>query len=151
MTSIVAFDPGVTGGMAWLIDAELRRVEPMPVFDSRVDGRSVADFIADCKPDIVVVELTQPMPKNGCIAGFKLGYNTGVLEGVISTLRHPIVRMTPSVWKKEMGLLKKDKQASLLLAKETWPLYHYTFKHAKQDGLAEAALIGLAYYKRSYR
>lgn len=138
---IVGVDPGVTGGLALLWHGDLTVVEPMPVHDGRVDGLGVSELLVDWQPDIVYLEATQPMPKNGSIASFSLGYNTGVVAGVVQSLGLPLHRVRPAEWKRNQGLIGKDKTASRGLARELFPRLAHCFKLVKQDGLAEAALI----------
>lgn len=150
MSHIVGVDPGVTGAIA-LMDARgyLFWVADMPVHDSRVDGAAVAELL-DLTDTVCVVENTQPMPKNGSISSFKLGMATGVVLGCIQTLRHPLVRVRPQAWKKTMGLIGKDKDASRGLARELWPHMADEFKLKKHDGRAEAALIAESHRRTAH-
>jgi crossover junction endodeoxyribonuclease RuvC len=154
MSFIIGIDPGVSGAIALLHGrGELVSVHDMPVHDSRVDGRAVAAHIGVKNPMVkmtCVVENTQPMPKNGSVASFKLGMATGVVLGCIQTLQHPLVRIRPQEWKKTMGLIKKDKNASRGLARELWPHLADEFKLVKHDGRAEAALIAEAYRRTEH-
>lgn len=156
MSYIIGVDPGVTGAIALMNGAgDLIQVWDMPVHDSRVDGAEVARIIG-AGPDpsfqtlTCVVENTQPMPKNGSVPSFKLGLATGVVLGCIQTLRHPLVRVRPQDWKKTMGLIRKDKDASRGLARELWPHMADEFKLKKHDGRAEAALIAEAYRRTNH-
>jgi len=138
---IVGIDPGVTGGLAVIHDGQLAGVEPMPVHDSRADGWAIDAMLTDWEPDVVFLENTQPMPKNGSIASFSLGLNTGIIVGVVQANHFSLVRVRPVDWKRKMGLTGKDKSASRGLATELFPDYANSFKKVSQDGLAEAALI----------
>lgn len=147
---VVGIDPGVTGGIAWLhteITGGLCQAEPMPVLDKRVQANQIADLLKEHPPDVIVIEDLHAMPR-GSIASFSLGYSMGVAVATAQTLRHPLIRMRPTEWKKIMGLTKKDKSASLLLATELWPNWQKTFALKKNDGLAEAALIAEAYRRK---
>lgn len=141
MTTIVGIDPGITGGIACIHNGKLADVEPMPVHDSRVDGAAIDHLLTIWEPDAVYVEDTQAMPKNGSIASFSLGLNTGILIGVIQANAFRLVRVKPQLWKKRMGLSGKDKTASRGLATELFPDFAQRFKLVKNDGLAEACLI----------
>jgi crossover junction endodeoxyribonuclease RuvC len=142
---VVGIDPGVTGGLAVLDGGQLVTVCGMPVFDGRCSGSILADLLRTMDPDEVVVEKTQPMPKNGSIASFSLGMNTGIIFGVVETLTYPLTKIRPVDWKRTNGLVGKDKKASRALAMELWPKYREQFRLAKDDGKAEAALIARAY------
>lgn len=143
--AVIGVDPGVTGALAVLIDGRLVAVFDMPVNESQADPRAIADMITavteHAEIAAVVVEKTQPMPKNGSIASFKLGFNTGVVIGVVQTLQHPLRRVPPAEWKRGSGLIGKTKAASRGLATELYPGFAEQFRLVKHDGRAEAALI----------
>jgi crossover junction endodeoxyribonuclease RuvC len=142
---VVGIDPGVTGGIACIEDGQLIVSCRMPVYDSRCSGSILADILRGLQPDMIAVEKTQPMPKNGSIASFSLGMNTGIIFGVVETLGHPLTKIRPVDWKRSNGLIGKDKNASRALAMELWPDQREQFRLAKDDGKAEAALIARSY------
>lgn len=142
---IVGIDPGITGGIACLEAGKLTGLVTMPVADGWCSGYDLQDILRLLHPDIVVVEKTQAMPKNGSIASFSLGMNTGIIYGVVETLGYPLTKMRPIDWKRANGLVGKDKKASRALATELWPEWKASFKLVKNDGVAEAALIARAY------
>ena len=141
MSTIVGIDPGVTGGLACIYDGKLAAVEPMPVYSGRADGMGIDQLLSEWEPDAVYLEDTQPMPKNGSIATFSLGLNTGIIIGAVQANEFRLVRVKPQLWKKRMGLTGKDKNASRGLARELFPEFANKFILVKSDGLAEAALI----------
>jgi Holliday junction resolvasome RuvABC endonuclease subunit len=138
---IVGVDPGVTGGLACIRHGTLDNVQPMPVYNGRADGMAIDEMLTDWEPDAVYLEDTQPMPKNGSIASFSLGLNTGIVVGAVTANHFKLVRVKPQAWKKKMGLTGKDKNASRGLARELFPQFAEHFKLVKNDGLAEACLI----------
>lgn len=142
--NIVGIDPGLTGAMASLVDGKLYDVVPMPVISKKVQGNQLADVLRAWEPDVVVVEDLHAMPR-GSIASFSLGWSTGVAVSVVQTLRYPLVMLRASEWKKAMGLIGKDKDASRLLATEMWPSHAEKFKRKRDDGMAEACLIAEAH------
>ncbi len=141
MSTIAGIDPGITGGLAVIHNGKLAGVHPMPVHDSRADGHEIDEILTEWEPDAVYVEHTQAMPKNGSIASYSLGLNTGIVLGVIQANGFRMVRVRPQEWKKKMGLTGKDKNASRGLATELFPEFASSFKLVKSDGLAEACLI----------
>ena len=141
MSKIVGIDPGITGGIALLDNGELDAVEDMPVFDGRADGGAIADHFLAWEPTMVVIENTQPMPKNGSIASFSLGLNTGIVIGVVQAMGIPLHRVRPVTWKRAMHLHGKNKSASRGLANELYPAWRESFRLVKHDGRAEAVLI----------
>ena len=138
---ILGVDPGVTGALALLEGGELTHVIDMPIYASRVQGGTLADIIREADPHYVVVEDTHPMPKNGSIASFKLGLNTGAVGGVVQALGHPLVRVRPMLWKKRNGLINQPKDASRGLVQELYPDMAHYFKRVKDQGRADAVLI----------
>jgi len=141
MSVIVGIDPGVTGGLAVIYDGKLAGVEPMPIHAGRADGMGIDEILVAWEPDHVYLEDTQPMPKNGSIATFSLGLNTGIVIGAVQANQFALHRVKPQEWKKKMGLTGKDKNASRGLARELFPEFADKFKLVKNDGLAEACLI----------
>lgn len=142
--AVVGVDPGITGAIAVIIDGRLMTIFDMPMNEGRCDGSAVADMfesVALGHETHVVVEDTQPMPRNGSIASFKLGLNTGIVLGAAQAMRLPLRRVRPADWKRGQGLLGKTKNASRGLASELYPDFANQFRLVKNDGRAEAALI----------
>ena len=144
MTRIVGIDPGKTGALALIANGHLAAVYDMPVFDGEVFGAGVRDVLAQLQPELIVIEDVHCNGKNGSMANWSLGYSKGVVMGVVGSLSHPLVRISPQEWKKLNGLTGKDKEASRRLASELWPKQAPLFKRVKDDGRAEAALIARA-------
>lgn len=145
MTRVVGIDPGITGGVACIDDGRLSHAVAMPVYNGLTSALDLCEILTNMQPDVVAVEKTQAMPKNGSVASFSLGMNTGIVHGVIGTLGHPLVMIRPVDWKRANGLVGKDKNASRGLASSLWPYKAAAFKRVKDDGVAEAALIARAY------
>jgi Holliday junction resolvasome RuvABC endonuclease subunit len=153
MTRIMSIDPGVSGALALICNGHLWHVEDMPLQagGSTVSGRGVADFIKAWNPDIVVMEAVHCNGQNGSKANWSLGHAKGTVEGVVESLRHPLVMMSPQEWKKLAGLTGKTKNDSRALAQALWPQHYDKFKRVKDDGRAEAALIGRSYVMKMVR
>jgi crossover junction endodeoxyribonuclease RuvC len=139
--NIVGIDPGVTGALAWMFHGNLMRVDDMPINASRANGAEIAEWLRHIGPHVVYLEWTQPMPKNGSIASYSLGLNSGIIIGVVQALGISLERVRPAVWKTAMGLRGKPKSASRGMATELWPEFATMFRRVKDDGRAEAALI----------
>lgn len=138
---IVGVDPGVTGAIAVVENGKLVGVHDMPIYGGRVAGIEFAELIREADPAYVVVEDTHPMPKNGSIASFKLGLNTGICCGVVQALSHPLIRVRPMLWKKRNGLINQPKDAARGLVQELYPEMAHYFKRVKDQGRADAVLI----------
>ena len=81
------------------------------------------------------------MPKNGSIASYSLGLNSGIVIGVVQAMGFALERVRPDAWKLAMGLRGKPKSASRGMATELLPSFADQFRRVKDDGRAEAALI----------
>lgn len=147
MSFIIGVDPGLNGAFA-LLDSygELLRVEDMPVMGGTVSAHSVADLLFDWSIDNVdttcVIEDVHSMPKQGVASSFGFGRSKGVVEGAAAAEHMRIVYVSPAKWKRDMKVTKL-KGSSRNLAINRWPKHRDLFKRVKDDGRAEAALIGL--------
>lgn len=73
----------------------------------------------------------------------QLGLASGLVRGALAALRVPVVLLDPAIWKRRAGVTA-DKASSLEMARSTWPDMAALFRRKRDDGRAEAALIGLA-------
>lgn len=159
---ILGIDPGVSGALAVLHDdGTLADVWDMPTVGvmvgrtkrNRISAPVLASQIAlwgrKAGRLCAIVEAVQPMPRDGCVQSFGLGYSKGTIEGVLAALSVPYGMATPAVWKRAMGL-PADKGAARLMAQRTWPSRAEDFARVKDDGRAEAALLAL-YAQRAQR
>jgi crossover junction endodeoxyribonuclease RuvC len=138
---IVGIDPGVTGALAVHENGVLTNVEDLPVLDGRIDGKALSDLLIDVSAHAIYLENTQPMPKNGSIASYSLGLNTGIIIGVVQSLSHPLVRVRPSTWKAKMAVSRLDKNGVRGVVRELYPQWADTFKRVMDHNRAEAVLI----------
>ena len=139
---VIGIDPGMTGAIATFEHGRLVGVWDMPVLAGRVDGGALYSQYIGGDEAVIYMENTQPMPRNGNIASFKLGLNTGIAIGAIESLQHPLVRVPPGVWKRAAGLIGKPKDAARGLCIELYPLMAEQFRLVKHHGRADATLIG---------
>ena len=84
------------------------------------------------------------MPKQGVASSFKFGVSKGVIIGILVALDIPTSYVTPTVWKKGMGL-NADKERSRKAALDRWPLSKELFRLKKHADRAEAALIAVSH------
>ena len=90
----------------------------------------------------VFLEKVSAMPGQGVTGMFRFGQNLGQWQGLLSGLQLPYTMVTPQAWKKQAGLIKSPKGASIILARQLWPENSEDFKYKTADeGRAEAALI----------
>lgn len=138
---VLGVDCGVTGALAfyWPQFPQQITVEDMPRVGKDIDVTTLAQRIAQMRPDVAVVEAVHAMPKNGSIAGFKLGMAYGAVRGAIAAAGIPLYLIAASKWKRKLGL-SADKEGSRDLAMRMWP--HATcFNRVKDHNRAEASLL----------
>jgi crossover junction endodeoxyribonuclease RuvC len=150
---ILGIDIGAAGAIALLAEGgELVEVCDMPCLADGPKGRPalnaplLAGIIAKAGASRAYVEWVGPRPTDGAVQAFAFGRCKGVLEGVLAASGVPVAFLTPAVWKRlhsiPPGRDQKDLARSRAIAR--WPGKAALFALKKSDGLAEAALIGLA-------
>jgi crossover junction endodeoxyribonuclease RuvC len=148
---IISIDPGKTGAVAIVDGPRLLDVVDMPVFEKEVDAVSLGNIINmfalgfDCHQ--VVIEQVSARPKQGVVSTFTFGVSYGIIKGVVGAFGIETSYVLPQRWKKDLHLTS-DKSDSLMLANELWPEQGEWFRRKKDDGRAEAALIG--YWKELF-
>jgi crossover junction endodeoxyribonuclease RuvC len=152
---LLAIDPGGKGAIATLDDGGLTAVVDMPTFAVKVNGKDrtrididgfVRVLIDAGHVSAVVVEGVGPMPRDGAVGAWNFGYSVGLLHGAIAALERPLHLLRPQSWRKLVDH-KGGKDESRMLAKRLWPDHAALFNRVKDDGRAEASLIGLAYWR----
>ena len=172
---VIAIDPGLTGAIALLTDGELVEVVDMPTATTtkRKKGKDVQErslHVDDIKPivrrlgssigwDDLTFVIEQQQTRSGQGGQDEMMARFGDLRGVASMTDCPWHTIRPQEWKKEQGLsgigaelkgaakTRAIKTASRHLAAMRWPDQALQFARAKDDGRAEAALIGDAWLR----
>lgn len=143
---VLGVDPGsVSAAYSLLSGGALLDADDVPVADRQVNAAEWARVVKALSPDIAVIELVGAMPKQGSTSGFRFGVGVGLLRGVIAALNIPLVQVTPTKWKRELGI-SSDKDAARALAIRLFPECA-KFTRVKDTGRAEAALIARWYLK----
>lgn len=145
---ILGVDPGQSGGLAIVSDGKLTSGIRMPVVEMRgkkqLDARKVVDWWLEGDHlyfDVAVIEAVHAMPKQGVSSSFQFGRMFGGIEALVMSTGVPVHYVTPSVWKKAMGL-SSSKQASIDAAKVRFgATADLLLQRSSDDGIAEAALI----------
>jgi len=142
---LLAIDPGKSGAIAVFQDWQLQ-VHP------GASARQLCDLLSVRPADNtrVVIEQVNGAPGQSGPASFNFGKSYGELLGVCIALDVEPVLIRPVDWKGGLGLRReygetnaKFKGRSLAMARELWPQHAKTFfARAKDDGAAEAALLG---------
>lgn len=143
MSITIGVDPGKTGAIALLDYSVLVDVYDMPIADNRVSPALLGD-LEDWDHDTfgtVVIEDVHAMPGQGVTSMFSFGRSLGAVEGFFAAKGRRTVYVAPSRWKRDLGL-GKDKDAARGRAIELWPAKAQLFARKKDNGRAEAALIG---------
>ena len=152
---ILGIDPGLHGALAFVeLVGGTPRVEvfDMPIVAkqvnnisrSRIDKHALADLIANRVHTLrcVVIEDVHALPKDGPVQAFTFGYGLGLLHGICQVCDLSVVNVPPHVWKSKYGL-NSDKHKSRAVASRFFPHNASVWSRAKDDGRAEAALLGL--------
>lgn len=142
----IGIDPGLTGAIAVLSDTgKFVAVHDMPVMKlgkskkNQVDPVALSELILGIAPTSAVLEKVGAMPGQGVSSMFNFGMGYGVIQGVLAALWVDYALSTPQKWKKECGLIGKEKDAARLLAIELFP--DASLARKKDGGRADALLI----------
>ena len=149
---VMAIDPGLSGALAVFEGGALIEIIDMPTHtllrngkDKRqISASALAAIFNENKPAHVVVEKVSAMPGQGVTSMFSFGRSLGIIEGILAAYNVPATYVTPSVWTKGVGR-GQGKDASRARACQMYPSHEKSFARVKDDGRADAVLIGLWY------
>lgn len=153
MSAVLGIDPGLSGALAF-IDGASVRVYDMPVLSLKRNGKAknepdfleLARIIRDVEgvPAVAVVEQVSAMPGQGVSSMFAFGKTYGGILGVLAALGIRTELVPPVTWKR-WHRIKTDsgKDASRATAKNLFPQQAGLFARVKDDGRADATLIGV--------
>jgi crossover junction endodeoxyribonuclease RuvC len=152
--NILGVDIGAKGALALLSpDGMLLDIADMPILRDgpgnrpNVNAPLLAEIVNRWHATQAFVEFVAARPGEGPTGAFAFGRSRGVIEGVCAAAGLPVAFLTPPVWKREVGIPPgKDgsKDAARSEAIRRWPGQANLFARVKDDGRAEAALIGIA-------
>lgn len=152
---IVACDPGVHGALAFndWVSGQLD-VFPMPTQQRFIAGRKLRTVIdegevistlamyAGMGATHLFIEAVQGLPGQSAPAAFTFGQGYGTVRVAAMAAGLIIEAVPPAVWKAALKV-PKDKHAARQRASEMIPTHRHLWSLAKDDGLAEAALLAL--------
>jgi len=143
---ILAIDPGLSGAFALLgEDGSLCLVDDLPTCGDdkqrRIDAVSLADTLSQFSFASGVVEQVHAMPKNGVASMFRFGQAFGTVIGIAASRHIPLHYVTPSKWKRAMGL-DNTAEKSRLMAIDLYPSFSAQLKRKGDHNRAEAILLG---------
>lgn len=157
MSRIVGIDPGLDGALAVLPDGLTFDTPTAEVKSGRTKRRvyqpaQMVRMLATCKEDYpdgvrqrhdvhVYLEAVHSMPGQGVRSMFSMGHGLGLWMGILAALEIPYTLIEPTVWKRAMVGLGKDKDASRIRAQQLFPASAGDLARKKDHGRAEALLI----------
>lgn len=136
---ILGVDPGASGAVA----AIEKSGPDYWVRDLGGDPSLIANafreiFSVSGADRIAALEQVHAMPGQGVTSMFSFGASYGACRGILAYACVPYHLVTPSKWKKDLGL-GKDKDEALAMARRLFPTAELSRK--KDIGRAEALLI----------
>ena len=151
---VLSVDPGLSGALAVFDGDDLIVVLDMPTHELTRNGKAkrqisasaLAGIFTQHDPRHVIVEKVSAMPGNGATSMFSFGRSLGIIEGIIAAYNIPVTYVTPGVWTKGIGR-GAGKDASRARACELYPSHQKQFARVKDDGRADAVLIGAWWLK----
>ena len=145
--NIVGIDPGASGAIVALWEGEPVEWILMPTVKvgsaTRVNASALADFLETVQASHVYVEQVGAMPGQGVSSMFNFGHSCGTVMGVLGAMGIPHTLVTPQSWKKDAGLIGKDKDAARARAIQLWPSWRDLDAKGKGQAYADAALIAM--------
>ena len=152
--SVLGVDIGVGGALALLTDqGELEDVFDMPCLHDgpkhrqTINAPLLAELVYKTHATRAFDERVGPRPGEGAVGAFAFGDAKGVVRGALAAAAIPTIFITPVQWKQVVGIAPGKagaKDAARANAIQRWPGLAGKFARVKDDGRAEAALIGLA-------
>lgn len=157
--NVIGVDTGLSGGIVALsayagaCDAS---VHHMPVHSLKANGKSktrldlhglLATFqgLAAFGVDLVVIEDVSGRPPGALgpqSGAWRQGFNAAAPQAMAVALGMPVHLVAPAVWKRRLGV-PASKDGARAIASNLLPNSAAAFRRAKDDGVAEAALLAL--------
>lgn len=140
MQTIIAFDPGKSGGIA-ISCGDAITAMPMPMRGSTLDLAAISRIVKDHSPDLAIIEKVASRPDQGVVSMFTFGQGYGQLQGILAALDVPFYLITPQTWKAVvLPNTKKDKAAAIAYCERAYPKVSLVPKGCRvpHDGMADA-------------
>lgn len=152
--TILAVDPGINGAMALFVRGHAELVIDMPTVIQRVnrnnrrhpDNRALSSLMAAAiehagvRP-LLIVERVSATPKDGSSRAFVFGRFFECVRQCGACYGLDQRTVPPNKWKQDLRL-GKEKAKSLDHARQLFPAFRNRLARVKDDGRAEALLIG---------
>jgi crossover junction endodeoxyribonuclease RuvC len=156
----IGIDPGLTGAVAIieengairLFDTPTLTVKSGKKLHRQMDGAQIVDLLMreiGIGRSTTVLEKVSAMPGQGVSSTFNFGMGYGMWQGILVALRQPYTLVHPATWKKRlMADMGKEKEASIVRAKQLYPFIASQLSRKMDHGRADALL--LAHYACLY-
>ena len=153
MTSYIAIDPGVNGGIAW-DSAALASCMGMPSSDTEIAEEiqrlaEMDDVLRRIRPGIKCIIEDVPKFVGRALPGstiFPLAFNCGLVRGIAVSLRMPVILVRPQDWQKHFRLgTKKDTSGTTEWKNRLKAEAQRRYPHLKVTLKTADALLLLAY------
>lgn len=150
MKITIGIDPGQTGAIAIRAAGKITHLFDMPTSarihgnGQQVDGYTLASMLRGAVAEDAVtvhLEAVHAMPGQGVSSMFRFGESLGVVIGVCGAMQYPLLWITPQRWKKQCGLLRRDKDSARTLAIQRHPEVAGMLARKKDVDRAEAICI----------
>lgn len=95
----------------------------------------------------IIMERVSSRPKEGTTSAFRFGEITGTVKTAVVALKTlsgldvKWYKVFPSVWKRQLGLIGTEKEASLVLARQLFPTTVPLLKRKKDHNRADSLLL----------
>ena len=145
MTTYIAIDPGVNGGIAWQGSA-LPSCMGMP--DSDTEIAEEIGLLYSMRPGVKCIIEDVPkfvgrkLPGSGM---FVLGFNCGLVRGIAVSLRMPVILVRPQDWQKHFRLGSKGDSTTTEHKNKLKAEAQRRYPHLKVTLKTADALLMLAY------
>jgi crossover junction endodeoxyribonuclease RuvC len=146
VSRLVGIDPGANGALACWEGNILMDVADMPIAlerkKRRIDAAALGALLRRFEPASIWMEQVHAMPRQGVSSTFAFGMAYGIVLGVAGALAIPLTAVAPLAWKRALRVPSAKGEARAR-ASQLIPSGSQWWQRAKDDGRAEAALIGL--------
>jgi crossover junction endodeoxyribonuclease RuvC len=148
---VAGIDPGKTGAMVILFPDNAGLVFTVPLMKKPKEvpawsewAQTWGNALAFTPPDLIVIELVSARPGQGVTSMFTFGKSYGFAHALAAAVGCRIEFVTPAVWKPKVGIARgADKNSSRERVRNVLPRLSHAVTRAKDDGIAEAALLAL--------
>ncbi len=132
----IGIDPGKKGGISFF-EMGLPLRDGVTVVKMPATERDLWDLFAAVESGTAYIERVHSSPQMGVVSSFTFGYGYGVLVGLLTAAKIPIIEVSPSKWQGVLGCRTKgDKTITKRLAQRLFPFIKVT------NDTADALLIG---------